>query len=179
MAVKTQSTLLGHLAKSGKGQSTPQDGDSQIIVPGMTLLTLECPFPLYALLNTPQPGGEFPYSGSFTYGESAQFNANNGVVMFAIGPGLWDITFLHRIEEQGAVSDPASKHIISIIDSLTGRSTNISTITNKQGIEQNNSLRLRILIPADTNHGFVRTASAGGGLGVNRFNVFFACVRLF
>lgn len=177
--MKTQSTLLGHLAKSGKGQSTPEDGDSQIIVPGMTWLTLECPFPLYALLNTPQPGGDGPYTGSFTYGESAQFNANSGVIMFTIGAGLWDITLSHRIEEQGAVSDPTSKHIISILDSLTGRSTNISTITNKQGIEQNNAFRFRLLIPADTNHGFVRTASAGGGLGINRFNLFFTCVRLF
>ena len=177
--MKSTSTLLGHLGKAGVSQSTPEEGDTRITVPGILMPIIEIPLPIFTFISAGLPAGSNEVNNSFVYNQSGLFNLNFGNLIWVWGAGVWDMEVDHWLEEQGAVSDATSTHRLSLVDTLTGTTTALSRITNKQGLTQNHKRRFKLLVEADTALSFVSTGVVGLGTGLNLYNITVSGTRLY
>lgn len=180
--MKVLSPIFGYLGKATSARSnTPEEGDTKLTMPGVINHVLTAPYPIYKVASVINPNAlTEPSSSSYFYSEAAQFNANNSANIFSIGPGVWDVVVDMSLEEQGAVSDPASIHRLQMypIDGI-GQSIDLGRLTNKQGLFQTHHLEFRMTVTVEALWVFSRINSAGGGLGVNRFNDIIICTRIF
>jgi len=180
--VKVLSPLFGFLGKASAARSnTSEEGDTKLTMPGVINNVLAAPFPIYKVSNVPNANAlTEPQVSSFFWSEQAQFNANNTVDLFSLGPGVWDLYVSMVLEEQGAVSDAASIHrLIVYPNDGVGAGVDLGRLTNKQGLRQSVILRWTQTITTEASWVFRRTNIAGGGLGINRFNDIIICSKLF
>jgi hypothetical protein len=177
--VKVVTALFGYIGKASAGRAvTPEEGDTKVLVPGVLQPSLEIPYPIFSLFNTPLPAGQLPVN-SFIYAEELLFNVGTGVGLFVIGPGLWDIETSLIQREAGAVSDPTSTYRLELVDTLTAATVVIHRISNIQGRTQTYQSRWRQLVTVDSAYQFTRTTIAGLGTGTNFGHLKIICTRLF
>jgi hypothetical protein len=170
--------LLGYLGKSGAKANTPEEGDTKILVPGIMQPSLELPFPVFALYNAPLPAGNTPVN-SFMFSEEVLFNVNSGVVLFPLGPGVWDFEAIIDLRGAGAVQDATSTYRIELLDTATGVSVVLGRLANDSTKPQNIRSKWRQMITADQAYTITRTSVVGAGTGTNFAHTCFKATRLF
>jgi hypothetical protein len=170
--------LLGYLGKSGAKANTPEEGDTKVLVPGLIQPTIELPFPIFALYNTPLPGGNTPVN-SFMFSEEVLFNVNSGVVLFPLGPGVWDFDLLVDLRGAGAVQDNTSTYRIELLDTLLAISVVLARLANDSTKAQNISMKWRQMITTEQAYTITRTTIVGAGTGTNFAHCCFKATRLF
>jgi hypothetical protein len=176
--MKAVSTLLGFLGRSGGKANTPEEGDTKISVPGLFLPVCEIPFPYLSLISAPRPGGVIEIN-SFIYAQEQTFAANLSEVICVLGPGVWDIECHLRLRQAGAVSDPTSNIRLDFFDQSTAQTVTLLRITNAQGIQQDQSCKLRVMATADTTFSFTKASVVGAGTGTNIYHFNLIGTRLF
>jgi hypothetical protein len=170
--------LLGYLGKSGAKANTPEEGDTKILVPGLLQPGLEIPFPIFSLYNAPLPAGNIPVN-SFMFSEEVLFNVNSGVVLFPLGPGVWDFDITVDLRGAGAVQDATSTYRIELLDTTTAISVVLARLANDSTKTQNISQRWRQMITSDQGYSVTRTSVVGAGTGTNFAHCIFKATRLF
>jgi hypothetical protein len=176
--MKVVTGLFGYLGKSGSRTNTPEPGDTKIVLPGSIQLVLETPFPIFGLYNAPLPAGNTPVN-SFMFFEEILFNLNSGVVMFPLGPGLWDFEFSIYLRPAGAVQDITSTYSIGLLDTQTAVQVVLARLVNDGTKPQSFTHRWRQLITSDQAYSINRSAVIGAGTGTNFGNFVAKCTRLF
>jgi hypothetical protein len=179
--MKILSPLIGYLGKATAARSnTPEQEDTKPTMPGLINLTLAPPFPTFTTINAPVAGGTPPFVNSVIFAESGTFQTAQSPILFGVGPGVWDFTINHWLEEQGAISDATGLHTLSMIE-VTGAGVTpiLSRVTNKQGLAQYFTYRFKFTVLAEQQWNFVRTNAAGLGTGLNVGHITIIASRLF
>jgi hypothetical protein len=176
--MKTVTPLFGYLGKAGSKMNTPEEGDTKLSVPGILQPVIQLPYPVFALYNAPLPGGITPIN-SFMYSEEVLFNVNSGVVLFPLGPGVWDFDLQMDLRGAGAVQDNTSTYRIELLDTLTAVSIVLGRLANDSTKGQNISESWRQMITADQAYTITRTSVVGAGTGTNFAHLCFKATRLF
>lgn len=177
MAVKLTSPLFGYLAKSGTKNSTPQEGDTKLELPGRINSILEIPFPTFQLFTSPLPGGNIPVN-SWIYSQEQAFNVVVNAVIAIIGPGVWDLDVLLTLRQVGAISDPTSNIQIFLVDQSSGNTALLCRITNQQ-VPQLQTAKFRLLSTSDQQFQLAILSAIGLGTALNIAHSRIIATRLF
>jgi hypothetical protein len=177
--VRSVNPLLGYFGKSGTKVNTPGEDDTKVLVPGMFMPTLSIPYPMPAFFSVFQ--ASMVAVNSFIIDIAVTFNAGANAIICNVGPGLWEYSIKHWLEEQGAISDATSNAALQYFpNSGVGATTTLTRVTNKQGIEQNHNLSFRHLITSeDVSFQFLLARVNGAGTGLNVSRVVIVANRLF
>jgi hypothetical protein len=178
VGVRSVTPLFGYLGKSGSKTNTPDEGDTKLTIPGILQPVMEVPYPVLALYNAPLPGGNTPVNSFMLYDEIL-FNVNSGVVLFPLGPGLWDFDFLLTLRPFGAVQDGTCSYRIELLDTLTAVSINLGRLVNDGTRPQQYRHHWRQLITSEQAYTVTRTTLIGAGTGTNFAHFIAKCTRLF
>lgn len=176
--MKALTPLFGYLGKSGPKVNTPETGDTKLTIPGVINPALEFTYPIFALYNTALPAGNTPVNSFMLYDEIL-FNVNSGVVLFPLGPGLWDFEFSLVLRPFGATQDGTCSYRIELLDTTTGVSINLMRIVNDGTKPQYYKHRWRQLIMSEQAYTVTRTTLIGAGTGTNFAHFVAKCTRLF
>ena len=139
--MKVVSPILAYLGRAaGSRISTPEEGDTAMLVPGMMLPTLQLPFPVFTVSTQAFAAGDGPVN-SFLFGRESVFNVNTSNTLFVIKPGLWRFQVQLKKMRQGAINDLTSNCRIALGDSVTGTVITICKIFNDVALQR---MRIRI-----------------------------------
>jgi len=167
--------LFGYLGKSNTA-STPEEGDTKILVPGAIQPVLRIPFPFFTLTNSAFPGGVEPIN-SWIYQQEFLYNVSVGVGIAALAPGLWCIQVWHDKVRAGAINDLTSHNRVDLLDTNTGTFVTLTKILNDVAVPESYSREFWMLIPTDQAFSINRTSVAGAGTGTCLSNVKVVCTR--
>jgi hypothetical protein len=170
--------LLGYLGKAGAKANTPEEGDTKILVPGILQPVLEIPFPVFALYSAALPAGNTPVN-SFMFSEEVLFNVNSGIVLFPLGPGVWDFDCTVDLRGAGAVQDATSTYRIELLDTTTAVSVVLARLANDSTKGQSITQKWRQTITSEQAFSVTRTSVVGAGTGTNFAHTIFKATRLF
>jgi hypothetical protein len=177
--MKAVSTLFGELGKSGSRVNTPEEGDARLSIPGTLLPIISIPFPFGTFFSVFQP--TVVANKSFIIDIAVTFNAGANSNIIAVGPGLWEFSIKHWLEEQGAVTDATSNASLQYFpNSGVGATVTLTRVTNKQGLDQSQDLNFRQLITSeDVSYQFLLGRVNGAGTGLNVSRMVIVANRLF
>jgi hypothetical protein len=177
--MKVLSPLFGYFGKSGSKTNTPEEGDTRLTVPGLLQPTIEMVFPCFQLFSAPLPGGANTPVNSWIYSEEFTYNTLQTPIIANLGPGLWDLSCSIIVRESGAVSDATSTARLDFFDILNGQTVTLLRVSNKQGLDQSELLRFKILVTGDSLYSFNKVTQAGAGTGANVCKITIVAQRLF
>jgi hypothetical protein len=168
---------LGFLNRSLKGNGSLQEGDAKLVVPGSMQMVLEVPLPFqnqqFGTLMTVPPTNSFMWGLAFLYNVTVQ-----DTIAF-VGPGLWDIEFQIKIDEQAAISDPTSFVGIDIFPADAPTFARVLYMSNKQGVQGQDYWKVRACIEPSGVWTIKRTMAAGLGTAQNQARMKITGTRLF
>jgi hypothetical protein len=178
--MKVLTPIFGFFGKAGSRVNTPEEGDTKLTMPGVLNPTLDLVYPTFQLFNVPLPGGSagIPIY-SWIYSEEFSFAGAASPVIAVVGPGLWEFLCSIILEEVGAVSDPTSSARLDMFDQVTGQTVTLLRVRNKQGLDQSEQMRFKLLATGDQTYTFTRISVAGLGTGANLAKITIIATRLF
>ena len=163
--MKVVSSLLAYLGRAaGSRISTPEEGDTAIVVPGIMLPTLQLPFPVFTVSSLSFNPGDGPVN-SFIFGRESVFNNNTSNVLFSIKPGLWRFQVQLKKMRQGAINDLTSNCRIALADSVSGSIITLCKIFNDVATPEDENKDFMMLVTVDSNLNFNFLSNVGLGTG--------------